>query len=55
MFRSFVKALLGTFLLSNTAAANEVIDGVTLLNEFSFQDTVKANDYLLVYFYKSNW
>lgn len=23
-----------------------------MLNEFSFFDTVKANDYLLVYFYK---
>lgn len=55
MFRSFATALASMFFFSGTAQANEIIDGVTVLNEFSFQDTIKSNDFVLVYFYKSNW
>jgi hypothetical protein len=53
MFKKFAAALTSMFLVGTHA--NEVVDGVTILNEFSFWDTVKQNDYLFVYFYRQNW
>jgi len=53
MFKSLATALTTMFIAG--AQANEIIDGVTVLNEFSFWDAVKSNDYLFVYFYKNNW
>lgn len=44
-----------TSMLMVGSQANEVVDGVTILNEFSFWDAVNANDYLFVYFYRSSW
>lgn len=58
MFKSFFKALAGMCIAGQTvqaAGGEDWVDGVMMLNEFSFFDTVKANDYLLVYFYKDRW
>ena len=53
MFKTFATAVTSMFIAGSRA--NEVIDGVTILNEFSFWDAVNSSDYLFVYFYKSNW
>ena len=53
MFKSFAAVV--TSMLMVGSQANEVVDGVTILNEFSFWDAVNANDYLFVYFYRSLW
>ena len=39
MFKSFATALTSMFLVGTRA--NEVVDGVTILNEFSYWDAVK--------------
>ena len=38
-----------------SASAQTINDGIMVLNEFEFNDAVKSNDYLLVYFFKKNW
>ncbi len=53
MFKTFATAVTTMFIAGTQA--NEIIDGVTVLNEFSFWDAVNSNDYLFVYFYKNNW
>lgn len=57
MLKTFFKSLAGACIASRTvqAAGDEWVDDVMVLNEFSFFDHVKANDYLLVYFYKDRW
>jgi len=58
MYGAFKSALMGALLSLAATPVNaqaEHIDGVMMLNDYNFWDTVNSNDYLLIYFYKEKW